>query len=415
MTYEAAVQEPGIDFTDPGLPRGLPLAFDELRERSPVHALRDGAWLLTRHDDVAAVLKDRVRCGTDIHRIRGYDEARPFGAGTALERIQEGLLINLPADEHRRQRSAQSGRYVRHHVEAAMTALVQRLADELLDALPVGGAVDVDLVPALTRTLPIRLFMALFELPEDDVERLLDWTHYDTVTFDVLLSPELVAPAELRRGQEAMFELRDYLDALAQARLREPGEDLMSFLLDAHAAGRLTYEEVLTQAGEALAAGTTTTQTLLAGMLEALALNPDQWDHLRANPQLVGAAVEEALRFVSPVLSIGRVAMAQFELRGVTIRAGDVLQPLVLAANRDPEVFPDPHAFDVGRSPNPMLSFGGGSHVCLGQHIARLEAHVVLTGMLERFARIEIDAPGVMHPTLVVRTYRELRARLQAV
>lgn len=405
-----ALREPGIDFTDPGLPRSLPLAFDELRASDPVHALRDGAWLLTRHDDVAAVLKDRARCATDIHRIRGYDETRPFGAGTALERIQEGLLINLPAGEHRRQRGAQSARYMRHHVEQQMTALVERLTAELLAALPAGA--EVDLVPALTRTLPIRLFMELFALPADDVERLLDWTHYDTVTFDVLLSPALVAPAELRRGQDAMFELRAYLDALAQERLRAPGADLMSFLLEAHAGGLLSYEEVLTQAGEALAAGTTTTQTLLAGMLEALALHPDQWDRLRAQPQLVPAAVEEALRFVSPVLSIGRVALEDFELRGVPIRAGDVLQPLVLAANRDPEVFPDPHAFDIGRSPNPMLSFGGGAHVCLGQHIARLEARVMLTRMLERFERIELDAPGTMHPTLVVRTYRDLRARL---
>jgi cytochrome P450 len=408
-----AVREPGIDFGDPGLPRALPLAFDALREQDPVHALREGAWLLTRHDDVAAVLKDRVRCATDIHAIRGYDETRPFGAGTALERIQEGLLINLPADEHRRQRSAQSGRYVRHNVEAAMTELVQRLAGELLDALPADGS-QVDLVPALTRTLPIRLFMELFALPAADVERLLDWTHYDTVTFDVLLSPALVSPAELRRGQDAMFELRDYLDALARERMAEPGDDLMSFLLDAHARGLLSYEEVLTQAGEALAAGTTTTQTLLAGMLEAFALHPAQWDALRANPQLVGAAVEEALRHVSPVLSIGRVAMTAFELRGRQIRAGDVLQPLVLAATRDPAVFPDPHAFDIGRSPNPMLSFGGGSHVCLGQHIARLEARVVLAAMIERYARIELDAPGTMHPTLVVRTYVDLPARLVA-
>jgi cytochrome P450 len=292
-----------------------------------------------------------------------------------------------------------------------MTALVERLTGELLAALP-GG--EVDLVPALTRALPVRLFMELFGLPARDVERLLDWTHYDTVTLDVLLSPALVAPEQLRRGQEAMFELRAYLDALAQARLRAPGKDLMSFLLQAHADGRLSYDEVLTQAGEALAAGTTTTQTLLAGMLEALASSPDQWDRLRADPRLVPAAVEEALRFVSPVLSIGRVALEDFELRGVTIRASDVLQPLVLAANRDPEVFPDPHAFDIGRHPNPMLSFGGGSHVCLGQHIARLEARVLLTRMLERFERIELDAPGTMHPTLVVRTYRDLRARLVA-
>lgn len=402
---------PGIDFTDPGLPRVLGEAFDALRSHAPVFGLRDGVWLLTRHDDVAAVLKDRARCATDIHRIRGYDETRPFGAGTALERIQEGLLINLDADAHRRQRGAQSARYRRHAVEASMTELVTRLIDELLDALPRDGS-EVDLVPALTRTLPLRVFQELFALPDADIPRLVEWTHYDTVTFDVLLSPDLVDGEELRRGQDAMFELRAYLDALAQARMREPGDDLMSFLLEAHADGLLTYEEVLTQAGEALAAGTTTTQTLLAGMLEAFALNSSQWDLLRADPSLVPRAVEEALRFVSPVLSIGRVAMEDFELRGVAIREGDVLQPAVIAANRDPEVFSDPHAFDITRSPNPMLSFGGGSHVCLGQHIARLEARVLLARMVERWGRMEMAGPGFMHPTLVVRTYRSLPACL---
>jgi cytochrome P450 len=404
---------PGIDLFDPGLPRALPRAFDELRAHDPVHALRDGVWLLTRHDDVAQILKDRARCATDIHLVRGYDETRPFGAGSALERIQEGLLINLEAADHRRQRGAQTPRYTRHHVDAAMTAMVARLADDLMDALPDEG--EVDWVPALSRTLPAHVFRDLFALPAADAERLARWTHYDTVTFDVLLSPDLVAADEMARGQESMFELRAYLDALAQERIAEPGEDLMSFLLDVHDRGLLTYEEVLTQAGEALAAGTTTTQTLLAGMVEAFALHPGEWARLRADPSLLRPAVEELLRYVSPVLTMARVATTDFELRGRAIRAGDVLQGAVLAANRDPEAFADPHVLDIGRDPNPHVAFGGGVHVCLGQHIARLEARLVLERMLARWSRIEPGrSAGVLHPTLVVRTYASMPVRVVA-
>ncbi len=125
---------------------------------------------MLRHDDVSALLKDRARCGTDIHRVRGYDETRPFGPGTALERIQEGLLINLPADDHRRQRSAQTPRYTRHHVEAEMTALVEEIADDLLGALPDDG--EADFVAAVALVLPARVFAHLFGMPRSDLPRL---------------------------------------------------------------------------------------------------------------------------------------------------------------------------------------------------------------------------------------------------
>jgi cytochrome P450 len=404
---------PGIDLRDPGLPRVLGQAFDELRAHDPVHALADGVWLLTRHDDVAAILKHRALCGTDIHAVRGYDETRPFGAGTELERFQEGLLINLGAADHRRVRSAFTAPFTRPAVEMTMTELVGRLAGELLDALPDDG--EADLLTELARPLPARVFMELFDLPREEVERLLALTHEDTVALDVLLSPELVAAEDLARGQQAMLELRAWVEALARARQAAPGADLMSWLVGAHAAGALTWDDVLTQAMEALAAGTNTTMTLIAGMFEALAEHPGEWDRVRADPVLVRPAVEEALRYVSPALAMSRIALEDFTLRDRRVRAGDVLQCAVLAANRDPDVFDAPHRFDAGRAPNPHLAFGGGVHTCLGAHVARLEARVVLERAARRWRRIEVDPDGVaLHPTLLVRTYRSLPVRLAA-
>jgi cytochrome P450 len=406
---DTAVARPGIDFRDPGLPRRLHTAF---RGLPPVVRLRDGCWFVTRYDDVAALLKDRVRCGTDIHRVRGYDDARPFGAGSALERFQEGLLINLGEADHKRVRGAFTKPFTRGSVEASMTDMVVSLAASLLDALPDDG--DVDWVSAVAKPLPAAVFRRLFDLPERDAELLMELLHHDTVAIDVLLDPAILSADDLRRGQEAMLGLVTYLERLALERLEEPGDDLLSWLCVAHRQGVLSWDDVLTQAMESLAAGTSTTQTLLSGMVEAFAAFPGEWDRLHADPSLLGGAVEEALRFVSPALTMGRVALEDFALHGHAIRAGDVLQCAVLVANRDASRFPAPDAFDLARSPNRHVAFGGGAHTCLGAHVARLEAREVLSRAVARWSRIEVRGEGVLHPTLMIRTYQSLPVRLVA-
>jgi pimeloyl-[acyl-carrier protein] synthase len=405
---------PGIDLRDPGLPRALHGAFSSLQSDDPVHALRDGVWLLTRYDDVAAVLKDRARCGTDIHSKRGYDDERPFGAGSALETFQEGLLVNLGAADHRRVRGAFGAPFTRAAVEASVVSVVARHASALLAALPDSGVVDW--VAEVAQPLPALVFAELFDLPVADLAWLLERLHEDTVAFDVLLDPALVGPVELARGQQAMLELRTYLEQLAVVRLQSPGDDMLSLLVRAHVDGLLSWDDVLTQAMEALAAGTSTTQTLLSGMLEAFASEPSAWDVVAADPGvLVRPAVEEALRWVSPALAMGRIALSDFSLRGRAIAAGDVLQCAVLVANRDPRAFDDPERFDVTRSPNRHLAFGGGVHTCLGAHIARVEAAVVLERAVARWQRIEVDAEGTaLHPTLMIRTFRSMAVRLVA-
>ncbi|MBJ7471235.1 MAG: cytochrome P450 [Solirubrobacteraceae bacterium] len=418
-----------MDLRDPTLPGRIHRAFDELRETDPVHGIGDGRWLLTRYDDVVEILKDRERCTTDIHAVRGYDRTRPFGAGSDLERVQEGLLINLSGQDHRRVRGAFTRPFTRASVEAQVTGLVERLVDDLLPNLPEGGG-EVDFVEAVSRWLPAQVFQRLFAMPEDDLERLVDLLHQDTVAIDVLLSPELVDATQLAEAQAAFLQLRSELDALARARQGGDGGDLLTFLTEQHDAGRLTWDDVLTQAMEALAAGTSTTMTLLTGMVEAFAEHPEQWARLRADETLIGPAVEEALRYVSPALSMGRVAAVDFELHGTQIRAGDVIQCGVLPANRDPRVFDEPHAFDITRSRRPRpdgakgapgqagaahVAFGGGVHTCLGAHVARLEARVVLERLRERYRSISIE-PGVavLHPTLLIRTYASLPVTFHA-
>ncbi|WP_445150156.1 cytochrome P450 [Baekduia sp. Peel2402] len=406
---DVAVAQPGIDFRDPGLPRRLHTAF---RGLPPVVRLREGYWFVTRYSDVAELLKDRVRCGTDIHRVRGYDAVRPFGAGSALERFQEGLLINLEGRRHRQVRGAFTEPFTRAAVEASMTEMVVDLASSLLADLPDDG--EVDWVRAVAKPLPAAVFRRLFGLPEEDADELMELLHHDTVAIDVLLDPAILSPDDLRRGQEAMLGLVTYLERLAVRRLEEPGEDLLSWLCAAYREGVLSWDDVLTQAMESLAAGTSTTQTLLSGMVEAFAAFPDQWDRLHADPSLLRPAVEEALRYVSPALTMGRVALTDFDLHGAPIREGDVLQCAVLVANRDSAAFPSPDAFDIARSPNRHVAFGGGVHTCLGAHVARLEAREVLSRAVARWSRIEVVGEGELHPTLMIRTYKSLPVRLVA-
>lgn len=416
-----------LDLHDRALPARLHRAFDEIREQQPVYRLGDGRWLLTRYDDVAMILKDRTRCGTDIHAVRGYDATRPFGAGSELEQTQEGLLINLPAAEHKRVRAAFTRPFTRASVEAEMTALVAGLVDQLFGELPDEG--EVDWVASVSGVLPGRVFQRLFGLPPADEARLLKLLHQDTVAIDVLLAPELVAPRELAEASEAFMRLRREIDTLAHARRGQGGGDLLTFLTDQYDAGRLSWNDVLTQALEALAAGTSTTMTLLTGMVEAFAQFPAQYDLVRADEALVRPAIEEALRYVSPALSMGRVVLEDFVLHGVQLKAGDVVQCGVLPANRDPRVFGDPHAFDVRRHERPRpdgakgapgqagaahLAFGGGTHVCLGAHVARLEARLVLERLRQRYARITTRPGAALHQTLLVRTYRSLPVTLHA-
>ncbi len=248
--------------------------------------------------------------------------------------------------------------------------------------------------------------------PAEDHDRLVALLHQDTVAIDVLLSPDLVAPDDLAEAAQAFLQLRRELDALARQRQGRGGGDLLSFLTEQHDAGRISWDDVLTRRWRRSPLAPARRARCSPGMVEAFARFPDQWEQLRADRSLIKPAIEEALRWVSPALSMGRVAYVDFALHGRQIRAGDVLQCGMLPANRDPAVFPDPHAFDITRGSRPRpdgqrgapgqagaahVAFGGGTHTCLGAHVARLEARVVLERLLDRYAGFEL-ADGAGRP-----------------
>lgn len=402
------------DLRAPGLSGDLHRVFGELREHDPVHLVNDGTWLVTRYEDVAALLKDRTRCDTDIFLKRGYDEERPFGRGSALETFQHGLLVNQGGEHHRHHRSVFTAPFTRAKVDSLMVPIVQRHAAALIDALPDEG--EVDWVQAVAKPLPLNVFAELFAIPTADVDWLYTLLHEDSVAFDVLLDPALVAAEDIKRGEQAMLDLRSYLDELSKERRERPGDDMLSILVvSADQRGALSWDDGLSQAMEALTAGTGTTQTLINAMIQTFSDNPESWDRVAADPELVKPAVEECLRYVSPALGMGRIAVVDFELHGKLIKAGDVLQCGLLPANRDPRAFPDPDRFDITRTPNRHVAFGGGVHSCLGSHLARLEAREALTRALARWERITVDPATIrMEPMIMLRSYAEMPVRLVA-
>jgi len=241
----------------------------------------------------------------------------------------------------------------------------------------------------LAKPLPNRLIAMMLGIPQQDHARFLAWA--DTIN-DGAFVPFTPRGAVLsaRSGTATMAMYRG-LDPLIKHRRRHPGDDLISMLADPSADDVLTDDEVFWSASMLVGAGSETTTNLLSGLFLTLAQRPDVYTQLRAHPELIPAAVEEQLRFVSPVQGFYRTATRDYSIGADTIPAGARVLLLYAAANRDPRRYDDPDTFDLNRNPTDHLAFGGGAHYCLGTHLTRLEASRVLTQLLPRIGAMHFD------------------------
>jgi cytochrome P450 len=277
---------------------------------------------------------------------------------------------------------------------------LRELTTEVLDrALPLG---EFDFVEEVAKQLPIRVLARLLGAREQDNDRLIDWGdrmigNTDPELADVLHdSPESDRYRLLPFRSPAALELFDYGHRLAAERRRVPTDDLVSKLVHAEIDGeQLTEREFDTMFLLLVVAGNETTRQAIAHGMLALVEHRDQWERLRSEPELLwSSGADEILRWSSPVLHFRRTATQDVELRGQTIRAGDKLVVWYGSANFDEQVFPEPLRFDVGRKPNPHVTFGGGGpHYCLGAHLAKLEVQVMFDVLLPRLADLELTAP----------------------
>jgi len=375
--------------------------YARLREISPVLRAEDGALVVTRYADCAQVARDPrfAHLPPDMLAFLGFPD---WTEHPALRMFYTSLLILNPPD-HTRLRRLVSGAFTARRVQALRPA-IERMVEELLDGL----AGEVDFVERFAFPLPVNVIGELLGVPAGDRAQfqslVRDWTQ-------VL---EILSPEVLRTADPAAAAIRDYLAGLVAQRRRTPASDLISALVAAEEAGdQLTEEELLTTAALLFAAGFETTTNLLSNGLVALLANPAQLDALRDRPDLAQSAVEELLRFDSPVQLISRVVVDPVELGGIPVDEGERVIAYLGAGNRDPERFTDPDRLLLDRAGDAPLSFGGGIHYCLGAPLARLEAQIALPALLRRFPRLAPAGTPERRESLTIKGFLRLPVDLR--
>ena len=381
--------------------------YQRLRENDPVHwndALH--AWVLTRYDDVAWALKslpsDRVSLVRQRFRDSGLD---------LLWDALAALMIQRDAPDHTRLRGLVQKAFYRSSIEQWRAAIERRIRSLLVPALARG---EMDFIWDFAVPLPILVISDLVGVPEDDREQVKRWC--DDFSIVALNFYASISTDQLARGLQSVKEFRTYLETLVEKLARAPRQDLLSALVLAeHEGHRLTMDELLANAILLLNAGNETTSNLLGNGLAALLRHPEQLARVRAKHDSVTDAVEECLRFDSPVQFQGRVALADTECAGIHIREGQLVVPVLGAANRDPAHFPDPDRFDVFRRPNFHLAFGHGHHHCVGAELARVEAQLAFTILLTELRTLELLPVELCHrENFNMRCYQSLPVRVAA-
>jgi cytochrome P450 len=366
--------------------------FKRLRADAPVYRVRPddptGYYVLTRYADCAFVAGDpRFLSNRAKFASRQLaNDLRPEPDRTYARSVAQASaswILNLDAPDHSRLRGLASKAFTSRTV-TLMRERIQRLVDDLLDAVAPSGQMDV--IANLASPLPVIVISELLGVPVDDHDRIRQWSRDLALVFDGLREPGVVYRA---------FEAFDaYLTGIIAARRLQPGDDLLSQFIGAEEQGdRLTREEMIAMCVLLLVAGHETTTHLIGNGVLALLRHPEQLARLREEPSRIGPAVEEMLRYDSPVQYIGRVASEAQDLSGTRILAGETVQLWSGAANRDPEQFLDPDTFDITRSENRHMSFSRGPHFCLGAALARMEAQIAIGTMLRRLPNLRL-APG---------------------
>ncbi|MGU9503242.1 cytochrome P450 family protein [Bacillus paralicheniformis] len=336
-------------------------------------------WLITRYDDAVRILKD-ARMKKNYENVFTEEELENFSALGNEEPLSKHML-NLDPPDHGRLRSLVQKAFTPRMI-LQLEGRIQQIADSLLDEVEPNHSMN--LVDDYAFPLPIIVISEMLGIPVEDRQKFRVWSQ---AIIDFSDTPE-----SLEEYKHKIGEFAEYLEYLVRKKREEPAEDLVSSLIQAESEGtRLSIEELYSTIMLLIVAGHETTVNLITNMTFALLNHPDQLEKLRQNPDLIDSAIEEALRFYSPVeLTTLRWAAEPFTLHGQEIKRKDVIIVSLASANRDDTVFPNADRFDIERKDNRHLAFGHGSHFCLGAPLARLEAKIAIQTLLRRFEHIEI-------------------------
>ena len=375
--------------------------YDMLRAFAPIFYWQPwGMWFLTTHEDCHALLRDD-RFG---HLPLSVAAAPP--SQRALWQMQTNWLLTMNPPDHTRLRGLVQKAFTPRAV-AQLRATIQRLTDALIDRMAEKEQVDV--IADLAYPLPVAVICEMLGVPLADQGRFHAWSAALVHSLD--LTDE---PAVYNRASVAAAEMTAYFDALLAERRAQPQTDILSALVAAEEAGdRLTTEELFGTCALLLVAGHETTVNLIGNGTLALLRHPDQWQRLHNEPGLIASAVEELLRYDSPVQLTSRAALTDVTYKGQRFPRGTFVTFLLGAANHDPAVFADPTRLDVGRANNRHLAFGGGIHYCLGAPLARLEGEIALGTLARRLPTLALaGGPPVYRDNVALRGLEALPAKL---
>lgn len=380
--------------------------YRQLRSNSPVcwSAVWQG-WVVTRYDDALAILLDKDKRFSSA-RTASIFQQLPVNSQAELGDLRKimSLWIGFIDDpEHARQRAV-ALKALAPRLFETLRPQIQAVIDRLLDQVQLRGQMDA--IWDFAYPLPATVIADLIGLPlahRADFKAASD-------EFVLFAGPSGATVAGARRAQQALRTMMDFLRPVYAARRRQPQPDLMTVLMNCEAEGALLDEtEVIVLCAALAIGGHETTTNLIGNGLLALLRHPEQLARLRAQPELIASAVEELLRFDSPLQRQIRLAREDLELRGQSIRQGQFVLPFLGAANRDPEVFANPDQLVLDRAPNRHLAFGYGPRFCLGAPLARLEGQLALQSMLQRFPDLRLSAAEPdWHPNLAFRGLKSL-------
>ncbi len=397
--------------------------YDRMLAEAPISDGPNGTVVLARHADCARLLHDR-RLSSDYTLATRYKElvdAGAFSEEDLAEADGRWLVFRDPPDQTRVRRLVAKSLVPR--TIDALRPRVQKLVDEVLDDA-VDAAGYIDFVDDFAFELPMRIITELLDVPPEDYAHLSNWLR--TISFSLLNDVmeqrgafdlnEMVPPEDQQALAEAHEGVAAYVLALIEQRRAQPGDDMLSQLIGASRSGdQLTTPEISSMCYLLLGAGgVDTTSNMIANGMLALLRNPTEFDRLRDDLAMVDTAVEEILRYDSPVQFVQRFALEDLELAGRTLRAGRSAILVFAAANRDPKRFTDPQRFDIGRTDNPHLSFSASIHVCSGARLARLIGQVTFTRLAERLVMPELldDTPPYKQ-AMSLRSLMSLPIRIQ--
>jgi cytochrome P450 len=389
-----------LDLDNPAVVADPYPAFARARAVAPVQ-WHDGLrlWLAFTHAESNAVLRDR-RLG------RIWRDKQPGERFESFNLIHRNAILEMEPPDHTRLRRLISTAFARGHVER-LRPWVEELAGRLVDGLVErsDGTQPVDVLTGMAEQLPVAVIAELLGVPEADRPLLRPWSNAIVKMYEYGRTTQIEDDAE-----RAADEFVTYLRGLAAERRTSPGDDLVSHLVSVRDAegDRLTEDELVTTCILLLNAGHEATVNVTGNGTLALLRNPDQLLRLKADRSLLPGAIEELMRFDSPLQLFERTATEDVEIGGITVTAGQKIAALLGAANRDPAVFADPDTLDIGRRENPHISFGAGVHFCIGAPLARVELQATFGALLDRTSSIELGGEPVRRPEFVIRGLAEL-------